>query len=307
MKKIVVAKPFSDRFVGHLYEHMFVFALSRYFRDNKLLAYLDYTIDAKTYHKGLIWLEVSLFSDEAIKLSTAVYKQRITITQDEINHYLLQVMSEKEILVESIDYTAVSKLLHILDSSKWFDSNSSELISNEVYEEAGTIVEIKRTRRSNIFIEQQVSIDTLKLQKKTNLQLPLCIVLSEIIQSTLQEDICRVTRSYSLNNFWAEEKSSLMLINEYSTVKKYFNYNDELNKLASGIISIILAPETIKRVQLLARRNDNILPSMHAIMEYSGRFVGANFWNKEVTAKLVETAIDCISIQFHMYSKGKRR
>ncbi len=110
MKRIAAIKPFTNQFVAHVYEHIVASSTMRAFREHGLLPYIDYMLDAKTYYKGAVCLEVYLYSDEAKAIGEDILKLDADVSQESIDTALLQISAEKSLEFMYVDYKLLKKI-----------------------------------------------------------------------------------------------------------------------------------------------------------------------------------------------------
>lgn len=51
--------------LGHLYEHIFCDHLETFLHNQGVFQYVDYTLSGKTYHGGLIYIEVVFYNEHS--------------------------------------------------------------------------------------------------------------------------------------------------------------------------------------------------------------------------------------------------
>lgn len=209
MDKILLTKIVKDVSVGHLYEHIFVDYVTDALRAAGLFAYVDYHIDAKTYHSGVVTIEFEPYTDEASEWVGKLVATRLRLDSNVINGALLQIMAELEQDVIFIDDDLVLERLSTLDSSEWkygaMDSVGRALVTDAIIygpsseQELGTVVQ-------TVLINRESVPDEL---------LPLALIVMKAIRSNLQEDISRESYCFTYEDMFRLDDAHAQDVNRY--------------------------------------------------------------------------------------------
>lgn len=301
MKYLALAKPVSDSDVAHVYEHMFATSLTYSMRESGLLPYVDYSFDAKTYHKGILWCELMLFSAQAKHYETLIESHKVAIDDDSINAALLQVMAEKRCDVDSLSKALMRKALIDINARQWVTTENAAIMEGVVKDESPSL-RLVSGKQDFLVLQQDIVIDTMPLRGgQSRLLLPLAIVLARIIQATLQEDIPAEAFCYSYGSEWIEVEANLQLRDYYRVDAREGIKIDDLKQVATKLKTRLLQPDATRRIRTitdLENTGPTAAPASQDVLEFAGVFVGREYWREHVDVNLIEVALRCITIDF---------
>lgn len=212
MKQLTLIKPTAHIQIGHLYEHLYCIALQEFFRRHHLYAYLDYSIDAKTFDDGYIQLEVDLYTERAGELEQAIYSLPLSLTPDEIDGALLQISAEKEVDIKYLDTNIVDRALLDLHRLPWSE-RSDTLVSTFAWQtktEEGLGYDSAHSSGYDSLVQ---SIRFTMTNDDPAYSLALFAVISQVIATNLREVIANhcycysQSDSFSLEGYGAEERN----------------------------------------------------------------------------------------------------
>lgn len=104
--------------VAHLYEHLFCDELFRQLHAKSLHSYIDYQIEANTYYRGFILMEVYVRQDIRDEVSALIKNVQIEINEKSIEIGLAQLSSEKECVMRG-EMNGIRAMLHELNAMSW--------------------------------------------------------------------------------------------------------------------------------------------------------------------------------------------
>lgn len=128
MQRLILIKISPAIQLGHLYEHIFCAHVDTLFYKHHLFPDLDYSIAGKTYYSGIISVEIELYSERAITLSSAISTLAIDLNETTISIAASQILAEKEEPLASIGYDDVKQALESLHAQAWRKIDNIELI-----------------------------------------------------------------------------------------------------------------------------------------------------------------------------------
>ncbi|MBL8160260.1 hypothetical protein JNJ66_07450 [Candidatus Saccharibacteria bacterium] len=300
-KHLVFAKSAPNPELAHVYEHMFAMSLAAELRQEGLLGYLDYLLDAKTYHKGILWFEISLFSDKAMAFAPKILSHRTPLSEDHINMALLQIMAEKLANVAEVDQEGFLAGVAALNEARWVSATSEGLIKGFLYQMQEIISLEPRDDNGFNVIRQEVAIKN--AADGSDISFPLAIILSKIIHHTLQEDIAMTSCCYSMDDAWQEKNKHLQLVNWYRMDKRQNTKLSSEGEVTDEVLRLLRTPETAERIINIATstaHDQGMLAGQHNMLEYGGIFVGTSYWSRNVTRESIASALDMLSVKFSM-------
>ena len=115
--RLVVSKTTEDRQLGHLYEHIFLSALSDDLRSCGYFSFLDYDISGVTSNNEII-IELKFKGYLKNRIENFLYKQKVIFSDGAIASAALQIFAEK--IMDSDGFADnVVEALEKIESQKW--------------------------------------------------------------------------------------------------------------------------------------------------------------------------------------------
>ncbi len=301
MKKIVTIKPFKNQFVAHVYEHMVAFSVIHRFREQGLLPYIDYTLDAKTYYKGALLLEVFLYSDQAIAMADTVIDTNVIVSKKTIDTALLQISAEKSLEFIYIDYYLLKKDLRILHNTPWQNVQDSPLYlaQEDMPLEYLGVTYKKLKSRKKLTFEQSIILgrNTMGLEERGRFIQSVALVLALILQASLQEDVAEHFRCYSTDLFDYDSTNKVIFVNKFHTLKENRVDSEELQALSTAIMRSFETPDFIQKLATLNIEDEDAVPALKLMLEYLGMNPGARYWSDAVNSTVVHEAVQLLSVE----------
>lgn len=300
MKRIIVCKPTTDIQLGHTYEHMYAALLMQKFREAGLLAYLDYTLSGSTFHSGMIWVEIYLYTTEALAVEHMIYDLKVPLDQDALNEAFLEIMAEKFVDITCVDHPAFEREFKQLDAMEWLGGD------DDVYVKArrsskNIITMPDRGRRNFLQLRQEISFDARAITHE--MSVPLFIELARVILYTLHDCVCVDTCCYTYEDYWVgEAPSALKLINNYRFDRRHEITPSDALASAAKAIRLLRAQASVTRLkeyfQNATLRGEGVSPNVELVLEQTGIFIGTKAWAEAADDKLINDVIDAMSISF---------
>lgn len=135
--KLIICKATKDKQLGHLYEHIFLSALSDRLRNNDYLSFLDYDISGIVDDSGLIVLELKFKDYLKDAIENFLHQQKIVFSDDAIASAALQIFAEKMVDSDGFENSIIDEL-EKLEAQKWqkvsiINQNKIRSISNDSF------------------------------------------------------------------------------------------------------------------------------------------------------------------------------
>lgn len=158
-----------DRHVAHIYEHIYCIHLTSYLESKGLYQFIDYSLDARTYHDGNIFLYF-VFNDnktEIIEKLLNKIKHLIIDFDHEITDIAIkQVEAEYGYIFDKFSADELVMALARLHDSSWMDSRKVGLIVPNLKKSKPLLKKGKKTPQNvlNIALSaQKLSSDLMPL------------------------------------------------------------------------------------------------------------------------------------------------
>jgi len=119
MKSITLFKPTKHIQLGHLYEHIFCDRVVEYLFDKNVFASVDYVLDGKMYHGGIMVIEFAAYTKDAEILLGEIESLRLAINEEVMLNAWNQVESEKQELFGHTGFDHIIAGLKELDAIPW--------------------------------------------------------------------------------------------------------------------------------------------------------------------------------------------
>jgi hypothetical protein len=221
MKKRYLYKLTPNVQVGHLYEHLYCHQLAQTFRQKGLFAYVDYSINGKTFYDGYVEIEVTFHNKHSLRYEALVDQLHILVNEDTISGGLLQIMAEKRVEVWDRDDEIIEMILSRLDAEKWQSSGNQVKEAAQASRQTEEGLEfIEKTQRNFLNITQVISLNTHAIAMNSHDASTLFAVVSAALRENLQDFFARSLFSYSVRDSFTKKGSLLIDRNTYRVDKR---------------------------------------------------------------------------------------
>jgi hypothetical protein len=131
MQQLILIKQSSSIQLAHLYEHIFCSHIDKFFYKDHLFQHLDYSLTAKTYQGGVVYVGLELYTDDAISLARQIPTLAIKLNQTTISTAASQLLAEKEVPFDNAGYDKVEHALQELHTKPWQNIDDITLIDTK--------------------------------------------------------------------------------------------------------------------------------------------------------------------------------
>jgi len=309
MKRLVYIKPVKHVQIGHLYEHLYAHQLVRAFRSKGLFAYLDYSIDARTYYDGYVYLEVHLYNERALQYEQLITDFRVRLNSDTINGGLLQIMAEKYADVRFIDDDILLKTLEHYDALPWQPLSSIAMKSFKGERKTHRGLELsERSHRQFLTLTQRISFDYTATSLDEYAAKALFVVVANMLRENLQEDIADSSFCYSVSDTFTKRGTVLFDTNTYRIDKRQATEVTSEPRIARALLKSMNEHDVAERLaDFLGRASIEkhlSMPHEQEVIEKVGVVIGPTGWHKLGTAAAVQELLDKCHVEF---SIGRKR
>ena len=219
MKRLILVKQSSAIQIAHLYEHIFCMHVGDFFWERQLVPHVDYALNGKTYHGGIVVIDISLYTAQAIAVTDQITDVSIEVNEKIVKIALAQLIAEIEEPFESTGYQAVADYLLTLDALPW------QLIDDI------TSIDVKQVRRTAgpLYIVEGASIAARKLTTTLTVTkefatsrrdlLPLFRQLAGVIISSWQHRVADEYGLFSLDDRYRTHKNGVSVSNVFKVAR----------------------------------------------------------------------------------------
>lgn len=302
MKSITLFKKTPNIQLGHLYEHIFCDVITKYLFDKGVFASIDYILDAKTYHGGIIVIELACYTAQAMQHIDKIKSLKPAMSEEILNTAWDQLESEKQMLFGHSGSEMILKGLRELDEKQW--STFDEL----------DVIDVNDLRRQNNPF--YISNDKLKRTKQLTIEfylennalnreiLPLANRIIEAIGANLQYLLTRELGIYCNDELSRYTKPKLSYQLKFSTFPDFKMNENELRESIHHTVSELKKHDGFERLCIDLASIPNYReywmgPSIQRVYESSYQAVGAVGWKRIATKHNIDTILE------HLHAKVK--
>lgn len=296
MKRIILVKFSNDIQAAHLYEHLYSSAIYKLFRKNGLFDYIDYWLTCKTYDAGVIYIDIRLYSAEAMKFDRKFFTELIpSLDSNSVGIEMAQIMAEEGYRLDG-DADKLNTMLSALHNTPWKDLDDIEYYKADPAAEA---------RGSSIWLSDlHIPISTLRSElilAKEYAQLnPVLLPLHYIVAVILQ-----INFAYDLANacgYYRSDNSSTYSNKVSKYVQKFSVYRDDLVDLEEDLelckkaLQDLIRNNVIDRISEFLRvatyKADASAPDELEVLKDIKTMVGGAGWRKIGTPENVRSLLE---------------
>lgn len=308
MKNIVIIKQSSSVQLGHLYEHLFIHSVNKFFYEKGLFKSIDYGVSGAVYENGLIIIDLSAYNDKAYSLLDEVRALHIDfqLSDDMVIKSLYQISAEESYRLCIPDSSKLVPALILLDKKRW---DSLDSISS---------INTRSMRRQNkpIFLTNDISPTprtaktTIELDKtfanNNSDLLPLFVLLSRLLLFTITNNIAEQFGLYSgdiYTRHLGEEVTSELLV---AKVPELSSLNaEDIRDSARQTIHHILATDIFTRVQSDLDNTSYLdrsceAPDYELFAKGTGIIIGPSGWKEIATIENMQKVTNNMRLQISL-------
>ena len=304
MKQLILIKqsPFID--LAHLYEHLFCARIQEFFYDKHLFERLDYNLDGKMYHGGVIYIDLELYTSAAIELADQIKPLELTIDEETLFIAAAQLLAEKGEPIGSTGYDNVRSALEDLHDQPWQNIDDVELVDTKrVRKRTGPFYMAEgkplpaRKLTTGVFLDVEFAASNREL-------LPLFRQFACIITVNVQNMLGSTYGYYSFEDSYKNTKDRVGMTNVF----KVANANDVKVDLPDTIETFLEVVQSLRQYNAFDRYmselraishydHPDLAPNPERNYEDTLMFIGSKGWEKIATQKNYELLLKHMSIE----------
>lgn len=305
MKRLTLVKTTNNPNVAHLYEHIFCYALNKFFRNHNLFSYVDYHYDAKTYSEGFIHLNILLFTQESEVLADELGKLELSLDNESISIAIFEIMAEKKIVLYP-NFDKLEKLLLQIDAQPWQPIADLAIHSPSSNERTSAVLEKGDTKTSDFKTMRIVA--SLKKNDEERYTQALFIILSNALLNNITDTLADRFACFGYAQTVANDDSNIKLTREYRVYAKIARTHTEYISACEDVIASMLEYGVKhKLAQYLQNSSYSVAfnaPDELAIYEDTGLLIGGEGWRQLVSdGKYMKYALDNLEIAMSLGGK----
>lgn len=310
MKHFIFIKPVTHVQIGHIYEHIYCHQLTQFFREKGLFAFVDYSVDGKTYYDGYVRIEVILYSSEALALENAIDTFTPVLDDDVINGAIIQIMAEKQADIQFIDIDVVRTSLQRILNSSWQPIEDLEVVNTKTLHKTHKGLRfIDVPSRNFMYLTQKIELNAQSAGLDFEIFAPLFVVVANAIRQNLQEIIATTSFCYSVDEKFNQTKQVLSDSNRYRIDKRQATALSTEIEYTKQLLDDITRNGFVERLsEYLQTAESGVqfgLPDDNEISKKIHRVVGQAGWRAIGTEDNITKILQHISISFTLGSSKR--
>ena len=276
--------------IAHIYEHIFVNALDNFFMSKKLFRYLDYQIDARAYFNGLVYINIDLFSEEAMALETEIPKIKVDTSESEIDGALWQILAEFRSRLWSTE-GQIEKHIQTLAKQPWVDIKDFDVTNIANLYSKTTEEDIEFTKTAAKYFKTLKCEFVLNPKWARNNQdlIPLFAILTYVLSDSIAAMLAVDFYYFNTGSTYTyNPKTYKEAVNLCSHIEQNPKLSDELEACKDCIDDLLAAgaiEKLVNQLQNVSCEPGTGSPDEIKLYDSTGFFVGAQGWHRIATIK----------------------
>lgn len=302
MKSLTLFKPTKHIQLGHLYEHLYCDRIVEYLFDKGVFASVDYMLDGRMYHGGVMTIEFVAYSQIAIDCLNELPCLSITISEDSIRNGQHQLESEFQ---ENFGYTSIETVaqgLRTIHETAWVTFDELDTIDlNDVRRQTKPFYVTSERMKSThpLFINFRLGSDFIRDHRDL---LPLANRLFSIIGLNTQFYLTRAMGLYFDDEIMRYDKKSLTYQLKFKTYSDFTLREEELSGAIAYVTSQLQSKEALTRLldqlsSIPPSQEYWVGPPIQWLYESSLQVVGAEGWKRVSTEPNLQKILQNIHIE----------
>lgn len=296
--QMIVTKRAGDRQLAHLYEHIFLNALSDELRSDGYLSFLDYDISGIANKNGLIVLDLKFKDYLETKIKKILVTKKLVLSDNAIAAATLQIFAEKSVDSDGFDNKTI-KALKQLDSQSWQESNL--FINNDdpsaTYDNFLNLYSVSETK----FFRDQIEF-IFPVNDANSQYLSLFLYLSRILVNSISEVIENDFYGYCLG-VYDDFKSGIYRAGvKFVTSKRQKKCKKQKKEAILNLINIVKTDKVIDRMIRDLRESSKrgcFSVDLEKIANNVRKMIVGGVFQKNLTKSIILKTIDKISVNLN--------
>lgn len=309
MKTLHLIKFVDHIQLGHLYEHLFLFQLSDMLRKKGLFAYIDYGTEGETYHKGVVYVTIRLYTPVAIKLVPEVIAFTPDFTKQSLAIGLQQICAEKIMRVESYDYEQALAKLRKIQAATWIEAETFGIEDGNKPLKTETGLTLKKVSdRTVLYLSQTIELDPIFAKQDRLRYVPIFYVISHVLFANFQDVMGEECGLYSRDEIYNYSSGTYRETNRYLAYERH-TLRDEQEVAKAFIRSCFVNNFAAKLAeQLRAATLSEPFRSFddHGLLDRTGIAVGSKGWQQLADPQPIQEVLKALTITHRIGRRASR-
>jgi len=300
MKRTILIKIGPNIHVNHLYEHLFCMKMIKDLNDLGLLRYIDYDYDARSYHGGFVWLNITNYSSKTNEIDEYIKSIKVDINEKSITTALNQIAAEK-LEIATIDKDYVVSKIKDMNEMAWSDINSFKYFNDKSIKRTSKGFYLSKIPKSRIRI-LQVGAEINKNINKADYYVSIFDVIANRVVGILAEGIIDKFGYYPVESKTVSSSDTAKI---YETLHLVKDPNvpfrlDNIMHECIGHSRLVSTNGLLDKIYIfLQNANYEILhssPDPLAIYENTGLLIGSLGWKNMATKDNIYSVLNSMNI-----------
>jgi hypothetical protein len=285
---MILIKQHSSIQLAHLYEHIICARIEDLFYLHGLCPLLDYSLIGRTFHQGIVCLDLEFYTDRAEKHANEIRTLKVDFNYDSIDIAIEQIIAEHQCQFGSLGYEAIKDELEILHQEPWQDTDDIDSIdTNDIQKQAGSLylAEYKPTPAVQLTVNTYIS--TGFATQHRNL-MPLFRQFARLFACTTQITICDEFGYYSKELKFTANRKRTQLANIFSATGDIEIDIDKVLATCQDTIIHLQHHTSFQRLIVKLRKASHdkathLLPHPQGTLEDTDILIGTKGWGTLAT------------------------
>lgn len=278
--------------------------LTDFFSKQRLFPYKDYSLTGRTYYGGIVYIDLELYSDDAITHTQAMPMIALNSSTARISIAIKQMIAEKEQLFSSTGYSNIVQALQDLHAQPWQNIDELGLIDTKnIRKKRGPLYIADDSHKAARRLMTHISLDAELIRAHREL-LPLFRQFAWIITASLQDTLANTYGYYSQDDKYVNSKEAVSIVNTFQVA-----YAEDVNVNLHQVLDTCLeVTENIRQQKVFDHFMDelkqisyydysDLAPNIERTYENTHIFIGAKGWQELAKQENYELLLKHLSIE----------
>ncbi|RWZ78375.1 MAG: hypothetical protein EOT05_01255 [Candidatus Microsaccharimonas sossegonensis] len=301
MQHYIFVKKSQSIQLGHLYEHLIYMSLVDLLSSKKLYKYVDYDLIGKTYHGGLVYIELRAYSKKAKLSKHLLQRFDLDISESRIETAIGQLSAELTKAVNIDGLETIIEPIKELHLKRWYSIDEFSDLD---------VTNIKSFQLTPpLFLERAIKLSELKVfiqsygeQTLNRELLPLARQVGKLIAENLTDTLSDTYGLFNTTDKFQLQKQNFSLESTLITSKSSLDLADGYLSITKQLLEAMIHDGAFKRFTTQLRsmsytRHASASVSFERTYEDTLIFIGSKGWKKIATNKNLKKVLGHTSVE----------
>lgn len=304
MKQLILIKKSESIHLAHLYEHIFCTHITTLFYENHLFQHLDYSLVGKTYHGGVIYIDLELYTKAAISFADQISTLDIRLNKTTMSAAASELLAEVQAPLGGAGYNKVKQALKDLHRQPWQNIDDVALIDTKTIRRKAQpfyIVEGKSLPSRKLTVGILLDMNFARSHREL---LPLFRQFAWFVTGNLQDVLANKYAYYSLIDAYKNTRQMIGLFNTFKVAHVHDTDVDLPDNLETclKVVSDLQQHDSFNRYMTELRatsyyNHPSLAVNLEKNYEDTLIFIGPKGWQQIAIAENCELLLKHMSIE----------